>query len=316
MTMEHPIRGLHHVTATVSGAQEDLDFATGVLGLRLIKQTVNFDNHSVYHFYYGDERGTPGSVWTTFPYKDRGVPVGTKGVGQITATSFSVPADSIDGWEKHLRKHDLAVNRQPARFGEQSVVVTDPSGLNIELVGTEGDRRAPWVGGEVSPELAIRGLHSVTLQSRAPDLTRELMVELLGFSQLKEADRRMRMGIGSGEAGKLVDIIDAPSAPLAKNGLGTVHHVAFAVDSEEEQLRLRQELIGQGLTVTEVLDRSYFRSIYFREPGGILFEVATTKPGFTIDEDLSELGTSLKLPEWEESNRREIEATLPQLSLP
>ena len=314
--MKHPIRGLHHVTATVSEAQEDLDFASGVLGLRLIKQTVNFDNHSVYHFYYGDERGTPGSVWTTFPYVGLGVPVGTKGRGQITATSFSVPANSLNSWELRLRQHQLAVTRQPPRFGEESLAVADPSGLTIELIGTERDQRAPWDGGPVSPELAIRGLHSVTLQSRAPDLTRKLMVNLLGFSQVEEAERRSRLAIDGGEAGKLVDVIDAPNAPVAMNGLGTVHHVAFAIDNQEEQLQLRAELMRQGLAVTEVLDRSYFQSIYFREPGGILFEVATTKPGFTIDEDLSELGTSLKLPPWEEPNRREIQAALPQLRLP
>jgi glyoxalase family protein len=314
--MNHPIRGLHHVTATVSEAQEDLDFAAGVLGLRLIKQTVNFDNHRVYHFYYGDERGTPGTVWTTFPYVGLGVPMGTKGRGQITATSFSVPADSIDSWETRLRKHELSVTRQPPRFGEESLAVTDPSGLTIELIGTERDQRTPWSGGPVSPELAIRGLHSVTLQSRAPDLTRRLMVDLLGFSQVEEAERRIRLGIDGGQAGKQVDVIDAPNAPVAMNGLGTVHHVAFAIDNQEEQVRLREELMRRGLAVTEILDRSYFQSIYFREPGGILFEVATTRPGFTVDEDLSELGTSLKLPPWEEANRREIESILPPVKFP
>jgi glyoxalase family protein len=310
------ILGLHHVTATVSDAQEDLDFATGALGLRLVKKTVNFDNHSVYHFYYGNETGTPGTVWTTFPYRDRGVPVGEKGLGQITVTSFSVPAGSLDFWRNRLEGRGLPVGEPPPRFGEESLVVTDPSGLAIELVATNGDRRVPWTGNGVPLTAGVRGLHSVTLQSRAPGLTQRLMTGPLGFRLVDETKGRVRMGIGSGEAGKLVDIVDSPGAPPARNGLGTVHHVAFAVSDEDEQLQLREELIRQGLAVTEVLDRCYFRSVYFREPGGILFEVATTRPGFTIDEDLDSLGSSLKLPPWEEQNREEIEAVLPRLSAP
>jgi glyoxalase family protein len=315
MRTEHPIRGLHHVTATVAGAQEDLDFATGTLGLRLVKKTVNFDNHGVYHFYYGNETGTPGTVWTTFPYKDQGVPVGEKGLGQITVTSFSVPAGSLDFWRRRLEGRGLPVGEPSPRFGQESLVVTDPSGLAIELVATESDRRVPWTGNGVPLTAGVRGLHSVTLQSRAPGLTRRLMMGLLGFGLVDETEGRIRMGIDGYAAGNLVDIVDSPGAPPARNGLGTVHHVAFAVSDEEEQLRLRAELIQQGLAVTEVLDRSYFRSIYFREPGGILFEVATTKPGFTVDEDLDSLGSGLKLPPWEEKNREEIEAVLPRVKL-
>jgi glyoxalase family protein len=308
------ILGLHHVTATVAGAQEDLDFATGALGLRLVKKTVNFDNHGVYHFYYGNENGTPGTVWTTFPYSDRGVPIGEKGLGQITVTSFSVPAGSLDFWRSRLASLGLPVDDPPPRFGEESLLVADPSGLAIELVATKSDRRVPWTGNEIPLTAGVRGLHSVTLQSRAPGLTRRLMMGLLGFRLVDETKGRVRMGIDSDDAGKLVDIVDSPGTLPARNGLGTVHHVAFAVPDEDEQLRLREELVRQGLAVTEVLDRSYFRSIYFREPGGILFEVATTKPGFTIDEDLDSLGSSLKLPPWEEQNREEIEAVLPRVS--
>jgi glyoxalase family protein len=308
------ILGLHHVTATVAGAQEDLDFATGALGLRLVKRTVNFDNHGVYHLYYGNENGTPGTVWTTFPYRDQGVPVGEKGLGQITVTSFSVPADSLDFWRNRLESRGLPVGKAPPRFGEESLVVTDPSGLAIELVATKSDRRVPWTGNGVPLTAGVRGLHSVTLQSRAPGLTRRLMTGLLGFRLVDETKDRIRMGIGGDDAGKLVDILDSPRAPPARNGLGTVHHVAFAVPDEDEQLRLREELIRQGLAVTEVLDRCYFRSVYFREPGGILFELATTKPGFAVDEDLDSLGSSLKLPPWEEQNREEIEAQLPRVN--
>jgi glyoxalase family protein len=311
---EHPIQGLHHVTATVSGAQEDLDFATGALGLRLVKKTVNFDNHDVYHFYYGNESGTPGTVWTTFPYKERGVPVGEPGLGQITVTSLSVPAGSLDFWRSRLQSRGIPVQEPPPRFDEESLLVTDPSGLSIELVATCRDRRVPWTGSGVSAGMGVRGLHSVTLQSRAPGQTRKLLTGLLGFSQLNETEGRVRLGVGDNEAGKLVDILESPiGVPPGRNGLGTVHHVAFAIATEEEQLQLREELIRQGLAVTEVLDRSYFRSIYFREPGGILFEVATMKPGFTIDEDLTSLGSNLKLPSWEEGNRTAIEAMLEQI---
>ena len=311
MSHASPISGLHHVTATVAGAQEDLDFATGALGLRLVKQTVNFDNHGVYHFYYGDEAGTTGTVWTTFPYGGRGVPVGQKGTGQITVTSFSVPPGSLDYWKDRLQSQGQRFRESSPRFEEEGLLLTDPSGLQLELISSRDDGRAPWTGGGVPAAAAIRGLHSVTLQSWAPEETQRLMTELLGFHRVNEAGRRVRMGIGEGTAGKLVELVDVPGAPPARNGLGTVHHVAFAISDEDQQLKLREELIRKGLEVTQVLDRSYFRSIYFREPGGILFEVATTKPGFTIDEEPDSLGSSLKLPPWEERNRARIEAELP-----
>jgi glyoxalase family protein len=309
--MSHPIRGLHHVTATVAGAQEDLDFATGALGLRLVKRTVNFDNHDVYHFYYGNESGTPGTVWTTFPYRDKGIPVGQKGLGQITVTSLSVPVDSLEFWRARMQQRRLGHLEQPPRFGHESLLVTDPSGLAMELVATADDDRRAWTGNGVPADVGIRGLHSVTLHSRAPHRTQQLLTELLGFSQVDRIEGRIRLGVGAAGAGEVVEILDDQTAPPARNGLGTVHHVAFAISDEQEQLRLREELVRGGLQVTEVLDRSYFRSIYFREPGGILFEVATVGPGFAIDEEPKSLGSSLKLPPWEEKNRSAIEAVLP-----
>jgi len=281
-----------------------------------VKQTVNFDNRGVYHFYYGDERGTPGTIWTTFPYRDRGVPVGEKGAGQITVTSFSVPAGALDYWRERFRSRRIRFEEPAPRFGEESLLVTDPSGLRLELVSSAGDRRPAWSGGGVPAETGIRGLHSVTLESRAPAETQGLMRRLLGFHPVNETGGRLRLGIGDGAAGRLVDLVDASEAPPARNGLGTVHHVAFAIADEDQQLRLREELIRLGLAVTEVMDRSYFRSIYFREPGGILFEVATVKPGFTVDEELEALGSCLKLPPWEEPNRSRIESELPQVRPP
>ncbi|MFI5230341.1 MAG: ring-cleaving dioxygenase [Gemmatimonadales bacterium] len=309
--MPFPILGLHHVTATVDDAQADLDFSAGALGLRMVKKTVNFDNHGVYHFYYGDERGTPGTIWTTFPYKGKNVVAGTKGVGQITVTSFSVPEGSLEFWKARLRARGLAATDLPPRFGEESIVVTDPSGLAIELVGSRGDARAPWLSSGVSAHEAVRGLHSVSLSVRDPAQTIGLLHDLLGFDVVNEMDGRTRVGVNGGEAGKAFDIVRAPDAPQAKNGLGTVHHVAMAIASADDQLRLREELVRRGMQVTPVMDRQYFQSIYFREPGGVLLEVATTRPGFAVDEPVEELGRGLKLPPWEEPSRAEIEAALP-----
>jgi len=304
------INGLHHVTATVNDAQEDLDFYTRLLGLRLVKKTVNFDNPSVYHFYYGNAAGTPGTIMTTFPYKDKGVRVGAKGVGQITMTSFSVPAASLAFWENRLVHQGVPVRKVKPRFGEETLTFDDPSGLVLALIATDQDDRPPWPTDEVEAACAIRGIHSVilTIPSLAP--TRRLLEDVLGFGVLGEADNRMRFGVGSGSPGTVLDVLHLPDAPRAVNGLGTVHHVALAVGTDDEQYALRDALLGLGYHVTEVKDRQYFRSIYFREPGGVLLEIATEGPGFMIDEDARALGRSLKLPPWEEPHRTAIEAAL------
>jgi glyoxalase family protein len=309
----HPVQHLHHVTATVAVARPDLDFCRGLLGLRLVKRTVNFDNHSVYHFYYGTESGAPGTIWTTFPYHGWGVAVGTHGAGQVVATAFSVPAGALGFWRSRLEAAGVAVVEGMARFGERGLAVRDPSGLVLELVEDARDARAPWPGSGVSVDTAIRGLHDVTLLLHSRGPTIELMTDLLGFRVVRESGTRTRLAAGADAPGHLVDLVEAPDAPAARNGLGTVHHVAFAIGSAEAQLALRAELIARGRDVTEVRDRTYFQSIYFREPGGVLFEVATTAPGFAVDEPLSALGQSLRLPPWEETHRAEIEATLPRL---
>jgi glyoxalase family protein len=310
-----PITGLHHVTATVDDAQDDLDFCVNALGLRLVKKTVNFDNHHVYHFYYGDERGTPGTVWTTFPYKGRGVAVGKKGAGQVTVTSFSVPIGALGGWRTRLGNAGVAVTDIEPRFGEAVIRFADRSGLTLELIATELDHRTPWIAEGIDADAAIRGLHSVTLVVRDPAPTLDLMTRLLGFTVVTEAGTRVRTSIGGGGPGRTMDVAHAAGADRAVNGLGTVHHVAMAVDSEDEQLRFRDELIRYGCKVTEVFDRMYFKSIYFREPGGVLFEIATTAPGFIADEDVSTLGSALKLPPWEEPHRADIERALAPLSI-
>ncbi len=313
--MTHPILGLHHVTATVDDAQADLDFCTEALGLRLVKKTVNFDNRHVYHFYYGDEQGTPGTIWTTFPYKGRSVRVGLKGAGQVTVTSFSVPDQSLDYWRSRLVERGVHVRDAAPRFGEESIVATDPSGLAIELIGTGRDRRSPWRAGAIDERAAVRGLHSVSMVVRAKGPTLELMTGLLGFSTVNEMAGVTRLAVNGDEPGKTIDVVVDPEAAPAANGLGTVHHVALAIASADDQLRLRGELIARGFDVTDVMDRQYFRSIYFREPGGVLLEVATVQPGFTFDETLPCLGQDLKLPPWEEVNRGAIESGLPAIAV-
>jgi glyoxalase family protein len=308
-----PILGLHHVTATVDEAQDDLDFCLAGLGLRLVKKTVNFDNHHVYHFYYGDRVGTPGTIWTTFPYSGRGVPVGRKGAGQVTVTSFSVPIGAFDFWRVHLGARGVAVTDIEPRFGEPAIRFSDLSGLVFELVATGRDERTPWIPHEVEgfdAATAIRGLHSVTMIVRDPAKTIDLMTGLLGYTLVDESDRRIRLEVNGGGPGKTIDVAHLPDSEPAVNGIGTVHHVAMAITSAAEQLRLREQLIQYGCKVTEVRDRCYFQSIYFREPAGTLFEVATVQPGFTADEPVTDLGRALKLPPWEEPHRAGIEAAL------
>jgi len=307
------LEGIHHITAITGDAQRNVDFYVGVLGLRLVKKTVNFDNHHVYHFYYGDAAGTPGTLWTTFPYKGRGVPVGRKGAGQVTVTSFSVPNGSLDTWRTRLGAHASAVTDLAARFGDPVIRFADRSGITFELIATGHDPRTPWLARDFEAADAIRGLHSVTLVVRDSKKTVELMTQLLDYTVVGEMDSRIRLAVNGGGPGKIVDVAQHPEADAASNGLGTVHHVAMAIGSAAEQLALREELLRHGCKVTEVRDRCYFQSIYFREPGGVLFEVATMAPGFTADEPLDALGRALKLPPWEEPHRSEIEARLPPL---
>jgi len=313
--MQTGIQSLHHVTATVTDAQEDLDFYAGLLGLRLVKKTVNFDNHHVYHFYYGNESGSPGTIWTTFPYKGKGVPQGTHGAGQIGTTSFSVPAGSLDFWRARLLAHRVAIHARNERFGEQVLSFPDPSGLIIELVATGRDDRAPWITPDIDAANAIRGLFGVTLVLRDIPRSLDFLSAILGARVAEQKDPVTRVALGDKGPGHFMDLLHAPDAPAARNGLGTVHHVAMAIPDPESQLALRAKLVRLGFSVTEIRDRQYFQSIYFREPGGVLFEVATTSPGFTFDEALPDLGKALKLPPWEEPSRSEIEAGLPVVTM-
>lgn len=314
--MQNLIKGLHHITATVDDAQEDLDCYVKALGLRLVKKTVNFDNHAVYHFYYGNEAGTPGTLMTTFPYKGYGVPRGVHGAGQPTATAFSIPSGSADFWRKRLERHGFRT-REEVRFGDAVLVFRDPSGLVIELIENDQDERAPWVPADdaaITAETAVRGIYAPTLSIWNPDVSIRFLTDVLGWTVTAEEGPRTRLVAGGDLPGHRIEVLHTPDAPRAVNGLGTVHHVAMAVESDEAQQTVREHLIEQGVNVTPVRDRQYFHSIYFREPGGVLYEVATLPPGFAIDEEPSELGQNLRLPPWEEKHRAQIEAGLATVS--
>ena len=303
------ILGLHHVTATVDEAQPDLDFCIELLGLRLVKKTVNFDNHNVYHFYYGDEVGHPGTIWTTFPYSGYGVREGTKGAGQVVTTAFSVPTGSLEFWRHRLKEKSVVASDIEAYFQEPAIAFNDPSGLRFELIANDRDTREPWTG-VVGTKSAIRGLHSVTMLVKSAGSTIHFMTATLGYRILDKTGKRTRLVAGGETPGHYIDVVEDFSAHPAINGVGTVHHVAMAIGSAEEQIAVRDQLLADGVGVTDVRDRCYFTSIYFREPGGVLFEIATMKPGFTIDEDKASLGRDLKLPPWEEPHRPSIEANL------
>ena len=306
------ILGLHHVTATVDDAQADLDFCLDLLGMRLVKKTVNFDNHNVYHFYYGNELGEPGTIWTTFPYKGYGVRVGAKGAGQVVTTAFSVPTGSLEFWRNRLRVASVPANDVEAFFDEPAIAFNDPSGLRFELIATSRDQRTPWES--ISDDAAIRGVHSVQTMVRQAGPSVEFLTKVLGYAVLGTSGNRTRLAANGDAPGHFIDVIEDNDAKTAVNGLGTVHHVAMAIGTAEEQLALREQLASLGVGVTEVRDRCYFTSIYFREPGGVLYEVATMKPGFTVDEPKNALGRGLKLPPWEEQHRASIEAHLADVS--
>lgn len=306
--------GLHHVTAIAGDPQRNVDFYLHALGLRLVKTTVNFDDPGTYHLYYGDGSGRPGSLLTFFPWRD--VPAGRHGTGQATTTSFSVPETSLGWWREYLDGLAVPVSRITNRDGEEALTFRDPDGLAISLVAHPGDDpRDPWDGPFVPAEHAVRGLHSVTLSVASEDGTLAMLTEM-GLRPESQDDNRIRYAAGDGGPGAFVDVLVTPDAPRGLVAGGTVHHVAWRAPDGDTQRAWQQELLGEGVQVTEIRDRQYFTSIYFREPSGTLLEIATDAPGFAIDEPLLELGKALKLPPWLEPNRQQIERALPQLELP
>ena len=303
MTDLGPLLGIHHVTAMAGDPRRNVDFYTNVLGLRLVKKTVNFDDPGTYHLYYGDVVGHPGTIMTFFPWP--GAMRGRRGTGQVITTSFAVPHLSLGHWYERLRHAGVTVERSTA-FNEELLLFEDPDGLHLELVET--------TAGDQGAEQAILGFSHVTLSEQGYEATARLLTDVMGFRQTAESDNHFRFALGVPGFATRVDVRCMPDAPLGKISVGTVHHVAWRVAGAVEQLAWRERLAQAGLNVTPVLDRQYFRSIYFREPGGVLFEIATDPPGFLIDESRERLGTDLKLPPWLESQRARIQQALPTLA--
>ncbi len=313
--MNNILPGIHHVTAICDDAQQNIDFYAGLLGLRMVKRTVNFDMPDTYHLYYGDERGRPGTILTFFSWPD--APKGRKGTGQIGAVAFSIPENSLDYWMERISSHDVLVVGPRIHFEEQVLTVFTPDELRLELVAhREAGKYSGWKDGSVPAEYAIRGLHSVTLMEADLGPTSLVLTEVLGFEFVGAEGDRYRFKIGGEGIATLVDVLHLPALTHGTIAVGSVHHVAWRTPNDEHQLAWREKLLNEDINVTPVRDRQYFHSIYFNEPGGVLFEIATDTPGFTVDEPVEELGTHLKLPPWLEPERSRLEEVLALLRLP
>ncbi|MDB4949922.1 MAG: Glyoxalase/bleomycin resistance protein/dioxygenase [Gemmatimonadetes bacterium] len=307
--------GIHHVTAIASDPQRNLDFYAGTLGLRLVKRTVNFDDPQTYHLYFGDDAGSPGSILTFFPWP--GARRGRTGVGQTGATAFAVPEGSLGWWIARLVSHGVEHDAPTRRFGQPVVAFRDPDGLPLELVADpRAGERGTWDGGGVPAQHAIRGVHSVTLWLARTDATARVLTEALGFAHVADEGDRSRYAAGGGGPGALVDLRVVDAGLRGAGGAGTVHHVAWRAATDADEVALSRRVSAMGLQPTPVIDRNYFNSVYFREPGGVLFEIATDPPGFTADEPAESLGEALKLPPQYEPRRAQIEAVLPPIHLP
>ncbi len=314
-----PIRGLHHVTAVTREAQINIDFYRNVLGQRFVKKTVNFDVPDSYHFYFADELGTPGTVLTFFVWPK--VKRGMRGNGETAALAYNIPAGSTGFWQKHLEGKGLQLRPLEKHFGMEVLPFDDPDGMRIELILSDSaaDVRY-WEQGPIPEAHALRGFHSVTLWLSEIEPTADLLVNQMGYTFAGQEENRHRFIGRSGSLASILDILHRPLRPdgipaEAEFGAGSIHHIAFRVPTDELQLEYQSALRAAGYEVTPVRDRNYFHSIYYREPGGILFEIATEGPGFAIDEPVDTLGESLKLPEWFEPNRRSIEQDLPPILL-
>src|SRR5690606_12579543 len=311
--MDNNILGIHHITAIASDAKRNYDFYSGVLGLRLVKKTVNFDDPETYHFYFGDEVGTPGTILTFFPWGNR-VKQGRRGTRQVTEIGYSVPAGSLDFWKNRLEANNVLYNNPAEKFGEQYLTFLDPDGLKSELtVPSKADTRTPWTTDEIDTAHAIQGFHHISTTATTMDATARILTDVFGYRLLKQEVNRYRFVTDAVAQAALVDLVEAPGEAEGVVAGGSVHHVAFRVHDEATLMHFREKVIAQGLHITEKIDRNYFYSLYFREPGGVLFEIATDNPGFATDETVAELGSGLKLPTQYERYREQLEQVLPQL---
>lgn len=310
--MEDRVLGLHHITAIAGNAQRNYDFYTKVLGQRLVKKTVNFDDPETYHFYFGNEAGTPGTILTFFPWE--GIKQGRNGAGMATNIGYSVPAGSLDFWKERFVKSSVSRGEIAERFGELYLPFQDPDGLNIELiVPNKEDSRKPWETEEVKAATAIKGFHNVTLTLRNIEATAKILTEVFGYKLLKQEGNRHRFVTDAVENAAIVDLLEDAQAGSGINAGGTNHHVAFRVKDDNILMEYREKILSRGLQITQKINRDYFYSLYFREPGGVLFELATDNPGFATDESVDQLGSGLKLPKQYEDYRARIEKALPIL---
>jgi glyoxalase family protein len=336
---QNDILGIHHVTAIASSPQKIIDFYTQVLGLRLVKLTVNFDDPTTYHLYFDDEIGRPGTILTFFPWPD--APKGRRGTGQVITVSFSIPVNSTSYWINRFKNQKIYFQGPTKRFSDSEEVLTlyDPDGLELELVAHKSADDTilnVWKDSTVPSEHAIRGFYSVTLSEEGYERTASVLTDELGFKFIGQDGSRFRYQAATTTStasvnvdptrqnsyqsnnnnNSIVDVLCLPYTQQGFVGVGTVHHVAWRTPTDEQQKLLRKKIIKAGLNATPVIDRTYFHSVYFREPGGVLFEVATNPPGFAIDEKVEELGTHLMLPNWLESVRKDLEKALPKVRLP
>jgi glyoxalase family protein len=310
--MENGILGLHHITAIADKAQRNYDFYTQILGLRMVKKTVNFDDPYTYHFYYGNAKGEPGTILTFFPWEGAGR--GKNGAGMATEITYHIDPQAMNFWIDRFKKYNVPTGEKTERFGETCLPFTDPDGLQLSLLGSSvPDERKGWETTEITSVEAVKGFHSVTLTIRKIEKTAQVLTDLLGYRLLSQEGSRYRFISPEIATASIVDILEEPNAAFGKNSAGTNHHIAFRVANKEIQMAFHDKISKRGLHITSQIDREYFFSLYFREPGGVLFEIATDNPGFLVDESPDELGTHLKLPKQYEPIRKKIEEALPVL---
>lgn len=311
--MKDTILGIHHITAIAGEAQRNYDFYSKLLGLRLVKKTVNFDDPGTYHFYYGNETGTPGTILTFFPWTR--VKPGIAGTGMATEIGYSVPTGSLEFWKKRFEANKVEHGEPTQRFGEPLLPFRDPDGLQLNLIeGSGSDERKPWETADIKSNAGTKGFHSILLRLKDVKPTAAVLTDIFGYKLLKQEGNLYRFITDAIPNAAIVDILeDASGRPGVVAG-GTNHHVAFRVKNEEVLMAFREKVEAHGLHITPKIDRNYFFSLYFREPGGVLFEIATDNPGFDVDEPVTELGTHLKLPSQYEPQRSSIEKILPLLT--
>jgi glyoxalase family protein len=308
--MENTILGIHHITAIAGDAKRNFDFYTKILGLRFVKRTVNFDDPHTYHFYFGDEQGTPGTILTFFPWGDK-VRKGSRGAGMATEIGYSVPEGSLDFWMDRFEKNNVIYNKPAVKFGQKYLTFLDPDGLKLELVETSAtDDRKPFETEEIKANIATKGFFNTTLTLNSIKATALILTDVFGYKLIAQESNRYRYATDAIGTANVIDLVELPTEPHGIGAGGTIHHIAFRVKNDEVQMEFHKKITALGLNITPQIDRNYFHSLYFREPGGVLFEIATDNPGFTVDEPLEALGTHLKLPAQYESQRSTIEKHL------